>query len=203
MNLNGQLAKQRTPNERPSVRAAWIGVLLALCILGAAAAELLWGEQIVNWLGRGRIARERANIIASYRREAGTGSLPRPADTNAFEIYHLDKGPPYRMAIRVRTQSGETRRFQLVRPHDEAGTNWGFRPDNSGELEEEQIHEVIASYYRKAAAGLVPMPATTNAIRVFRAGVVVTTVSGETNWFNLVPPMRSTGTNWGFSPRAL
>ena len=126
--MNWPHAKQREPDQRPSIKTRWFGVLLALCVL-VAVAELLWGEQIVNWLARGRIARERANIIASYLRAAETGSLPRPADTNAFEIYVLDKGAPYRKALRVRTEAGETRWFQPLRPSDGSETNWSFRPE--------------------------------------------------------------------------
>jgi len=198
--MNGQLAIPGEPGQRPSVRAAWIGVLLALCIL-VAAAELLWSDHILNWLGQGRLARERSNIIASYRRASETGSLPRAADRDAFEVYHLEKGAPYRTAVRVRTESGETRQFQLVRPPDESGTNWGFRPEIRDELGPKQTQEIIASYYRRAVGGIVPLPAGTNAIKVFRTGVTVTTESGETKWFSLVQPLRTTGTNWGFSSR--
>ena len=105
---------------------AWIGVFLAVCVLGSAV-ELLWGDKIVNWLEGGRPAREIASIIASYYRAAESGSLPRPANADAIEIFHLDKGAPYRMAVQVRTESGEVRRFLLVRPPEAAGTNWGFR----------------------------------------------------------------------------
>ena len=125
--MNWRPAKENRGHPRPRLPVVWFDVLLALCVL-VAAAELLWGEEIVNWLERGRIARARANIIASYCRAAEAGSLPRPADANAFEVYRPAKDAPYRMALRVRTESGETRHFLLVRPPDEAGTDWGFHP---------------------------------------------------------------------------
>lgn len=198
--MNGQFAKKGEPDPRPSVQVAWVYAVLVLCLL-VAAAELLWGGNIFNWLERGRPAHERAEIIASYRRAAETGSLPQPAHNDAFQIYYLEKSAPYRMAVRVRTESGETRQFQLVRPREASGTNWGFRVEPGDEWGAKQTQEIIASYYRRAAGGIVPMPAATNAIKVFRAGVLVTTESGQTNWFSLVRPLRSTGTNWGFNPR--
>jgi len=177
----------------------WIGALLALCVLGAAA-ELLWSDKIFNWLAGGRLAHERADIIGSYRRAAEAGSVPRPAGTDALDIYYLAKDSPYRMAVRVRTESGETRQFQLVRPADESGTNWGFRPELRDEWGAEETQEIIASYYQRATRGSLPMPASTTAIKVFPTGVSVTTESGETKWFNLMRPLRGTGTNWGFNP---
>ena len=124
--MNRQLAKPSELVPRPSGPAAWFIGPLALCLL--VAAELRWGAAIHDWLGGGRLSRERASIIASYCQKVGLDHLPQPAGTNAFEILHLDKGPPYRMAVRVRIQSGETRQFELVRPREESGTNWGFNP---------------------------------------------------------------------------
>jgi hypothetical protein len=107
-------------------RMAWIGAIVVVGILGPAV-ELLWGDKIVNFMEGGRPARERASIIASYYRAAESGSLPFPANTNAITIFYLDKGAPYRMAVQVRTVSGETHQFQLVRPTEASGSNWGFR----------------------------------------------------------------------------
>lgn len=176
----------------------WIGALLALCILGGAA-ELLWSDKIFNWLAGGRPAHERADIIGSYRRAAEAGSVPPPAGTDAFEIYYLAKDSPYRMAVRVRTESGETRQFQLVRPAETSGTNWGFLADDSGQVDARQTQGILASYFQRAASGLVPKPAATQAIKVFPTGVWVITEAGERKWFHLVRPRGGTGTNWGFT----
>lgn len=126
MNVNRLYSSQDTTGSRPPFRLAWIGAFLAVCVLGAAV-ELVWGDKIINRLEGGRPARERAGIIASYYRAVESGSLPRPANTNAIKIFHLDKGAPYRMAAQVRTESGEMRQYQLMRPPEAAGTNWGFR----------------------------------------------------------------------------
>ncbi|MGA2854763.1 MAG: hypothetical protein ABSE90_11625 [Verrucomicrobiota bacterium] len=119
-------SSQDATGLRPPVPLAWIGVFFAVCVLGASV-ELLWGDKIVNWLEGGMPARERASIITSYYRAVESGNLPQPASASNIMVYHLDKNAPYRMAVRVRTQSGETRQFQLVRPPEAAGTNWGFR----------------------------------------------------------------------------
>jgi hypothetical protein len=124
--VNRPYPSQDKTGSRPPVRLAWIGVVLAVCVLGAAV-ELIWGDKIINRLEGGRLARERASIVTSYYRAVESGGLPRPANTNAIKIFHLDKGAPYRMAVQVRTESGEMHQYQLMRPPEAAGTNWGFR----------------------------------------------------------------------------
>jgi hypothetical protein len=196
VNMNVQHSEQNTPSRR-SLTYLCMCLVVVLSLI-AAVAELLWGDRIYDLMVGGRISRERAGIIASYFRQVEAGLLPQPTDTNAFEVYHPNKNSP-ELAVRVRARSGEIHRFRLVRPNDQSGTNWGFRP-SSGQIGVKQIRDITTSYYQRAAVGLVPMPANTNAIQIFPNAVSVTTVSGATNWFYLVPPMRSSGTNWGFQP---
>ena len=120
--MNERGSEQAKPDWRPRIRLTWVEVFLALCVLGAAA-ELLWGDKILDWLEGGRISRDRASIIASYYRNVEAGLLLQPAASDAFEIYHVDKNSPDRMAVRVRTQTGDTHRYEVVRSVGGSGTN--------------------------------------------------------------------------------
>jgi hypothetical protein len=71
---------------------------------------------------------------------------------------------------------------------------------------ESQKRSIIASYYREAAIGKIPMPIDTNSIQVVRLEpgapldrVFVETETGK-HWFS-IKLADGSGTNWVFIPR--
>jgi hypothetical protein len=65
-------------------------------------------------------------IIASYDQDAIDGKVPMPITPYAITVGRLEPGAPPDMVV-VRTKSGETNLFHLIRPEGNSGTNWHFR----------------------------------------------------------------------------
>ncbi len=70
---------------------------------------------------------ERPQIINSYHRLAEKGHFPKPMDMNSIQLLRFESGAPF-CWVRVRTDSGETNYFSIIKPSDGSKTNWSFRP---------------------------------------------------------------------------